>query len=90
MVFDPKLVLEAPLVQSLLNFNIISQTTNPNLAFLAQRYTSHINFLSLRQEVVSETSSNTCKGKQTKLTLDLHSLISIDTRHKAQRHNKTN
>jgi len=63
VVFDPKFVLEAPLVQSLLNSNIFSQTIKPNLAFLAQRYTSHIKFLSLRQKVVSETSSNTCKGK---------------------------
>ena len=89
-IFDPKLVFEALLVQSLLRSNIFSQTINPNLAFLAQWYTSHINFLSLRQKVVSQTSSNTCKGKQAKLTLDLHSLISIETRHRVQRHNKTN
>jgi len=85
VVFDHILVLEAPLVQTLLNSNIFSQTTNPNLAFLAQRYTSHINLLSLRQEVVLEASSSTCKGKQTKLTLNLHSLIFVNTRHKTQR-----
>jgi len=89
-VLDPKLVLKTPLVQSLLNSNIFSQTINPNLASLAQRYTTHINFLSLKQEVILETSSNTCKGKQAKLALDLHSLISIDTKHRVQKHNKTN
>jgi len=89
-IFDPKLVLEALLVQSFLSSNIFSQTINPNLVFLAQRYTSHTNFLSLRQKVVSETSSNTCKGKQVKLTWNLHSLISVDTKHKAQRRSKTN
>ena len=89
-IFDPKLVFEALLVQSLLRSNIFSQTINPNLVFLAQRYTSHTNFLSLRQEVVLETSSKTCKGKQVKLTWNLHSLIFVDTRYKAQRCSKRN
>jgi len=70
------------------NSSISSGLLTQNLAFLAQLYTSYINFLSLRQDVVSETPSNTCKGEQTKLAFNLHSPISVDTRHKAQRRNK--
>jgi len=72
------------------NSSIFSGLLNQNLAFLAQLYTPYINFLSLRQDVVSETPSNTCKGEQTKLIFNLLSLISVDTSHKAQRHNKAN
>ena len=84
------LSLKPPLTKRyFVNSSIFSSILTKDLAFLAQLYTSYINFLSLRQKVVSETSSNTCKGKQAKLTLDLHSLIPIGTRRRVQRHNKT-
>jgi len=40
----------------------------------------------LRQEIVLEALSNPYKGKQTELTLNLHSSITIGTKHKPQRH----
>ena len=54
-------------------------------AFLANRYTSYNNSLSLRQEVVSKASSNPPNDKQAKLTLNLHSYTTIDTKCKPQR-----
>jgi len=71
------------------NSSISSGLLTQNLPFLAQLYTSYINFLSLRQDV-SETPSNTCKSEQTKLTFNLHSPIFVDTRHKVQRRNTVN
>jgi len=72
------------------NSSIFSGLSTQNLAFLAQLYTSYIDFLSLRQDIVLETPFNAYKGEHTKLTLNLHSLISVDTVHKAQRRSKTN
>ena len=85
------LSLKFPLIKRyFVNSSISSSLLTQNLAFLAQLYTSYIKFLSLRQDVVLETPSNTCKGEQTKLIFNLHSPISVDTRHKAQRRNKAN
>jgi len=85
------LSLKLPLTKHyFVNSSIFSGLSIQNLAFLTQLYTSYIDFLSLRQDVVLETPFNAYKGEHTNLTLNLRSLISIDTRHKAQRRNKTN
>ena len=84
------LSLKLPLPKrDFVNSSIFSGLSTQNLAILTQLYTSYIDFLSLRQDVVLETPFNAYKDDQAKLTLNPHSLISVDTRNKAQRRSKT-
>ena len=83
------LSLKFPLTKRyFVNSSIFLRFINPKLSLPCS--ITYINFLSRRQDVVSKPPSNTCKGEQTKLAFNLHSLISVDTSHKAQRCNKVN
>jgi len=73
----------------MLNFNLFIQSTNPKLNFPR----SSIYFI--QQTYILEAESylknyNHHKGKQVKLTSNLHSSITINTRRKPQRCNKIN